>query len=857
MARGPSAHSTQSFVCYLLNMGKTKYGDCIVVECGGKKILIDAGHPGDDKDRDDRPSIPSQLEEIFGHEAPFHFDLLVVTHCHQDHIGCLPKLVAGNIVTCDRALVADESLGFGLEDGGEGDARVRRVGTRIRSLLAALSEEDHSNLRGDDLAEFLADAASLQDNYSQMLRTLDRNADLVRYRQGTASERAEVAGIVSAMGSTGMQLFGPTAEQLLECSKVIQSASGDGADFLGEMSDPAESLPQAYLRIMGSVAADSAPTFNRKIGWAKNCQSIVLAFGDAGERILLPGDMQFAQPGIPKIEASVRALRQDVGARGPYVFAKTPHHTSHNGLDEDLLAELGWPPLLGHSGGFNDPTHPDPDTLDLLKGLRRTHPFDYGRTDHNGRVTVEPKSKDISVEKQRLNDFTPNPGKDDLSQGEVVMTPLTPVQRAATATRNQFVDVVFVRIPYESGSVSVDGRVIRIDRPAGSPAVEPVKPPPGPPPAPPPGPEPKVVDRSGAGAGVLAAKRPLPPLVFVTDPEQLRQNIGEAADQALKIIRDSGQRLVTGPGATLAAATRQALLDGQAKGVVLVGGYDVVPSQRIDVLGPQLRSQIPADVIARDQDGFIVWSDDLYGDREPDGIPELPVSRMPDARLASFLLSMLTGGGPAQAGKFAVRNRERPFAGPIYALIPGAGVLQISDPQRADQQQRLLGSRQNVYFMLHGDYRDGTTFWGEDDNGVTTAVDVGSLPPAGIGVAFAGCCWGALTVSEPAFLAGNKTPTPRMPERSMALSVLKAGATAFVGCTGVHYSPGDAGGFYGGPLHEAFWKEIAGGCSPAQALFNARNTYVLGIPHGGRTALWDQAVERKLYKQFTCLGLGW
>jgi hypothetical protein len=135
------------------------------------------------------------------------------------------------------------------------------------------------------------------------------------------------------------------------------------------------------------------------------------------------------------------------------------------------------------------------------------------------------------------------------------------------------------------------------------------------------------------------------------------------------------------------------------------------------------------------------------------------------------------------------------------------------------------------------------------------AIDAKTLPGAGIGVAFAGCCWGALTVSEPAFL-GQATPTPRMLERSMALLVLKAGARAFVGATGVHYSPGEAGNFFGGPLHGAFWTEIVGGRAPAEALFNARNAYLRAIPHG-RTSLFDLAVERKIYKEFTCLGLGW
>jgi hypothetical protein len=179
----------------------------------------------------------------------------------------------------------------------------------------------------------------------------------------------------------------------------------------------------------------------------------------------------------------------------------------------------------------------------------------------------------------------------------------------------------------------------------------------------------------------------------------------------------------------------------------------------------------------------------------------------------------------------------------------------VSAPQGVAASQRDLAARRYVYLMLHGDYRDGTTYWGENDAGVTPAIDVTSLPQDGVGIVFAGCCWGALTVSEPAYISGPQ-PTPRMVERSIALSLLRAGANAFVGATGVHYSPGEGGGFFGGPLHAAFWDEIRRDRAPAEALFNARQTYVQEIPHG-RTSLWNLAVERKLYKQFTCLGLGW
>lgn len=288
---------------------------------------------------------------------------------------------------------------------------------------------------------------------------------------------------------------------------------------------------------------------------------------------------------------------------------------------------------------------------------------------------------------------------------------------------------------------------------------------------------------------------------------------------------------------------------------MLLGGYDVVPSQRVDVLDTDLRSKLSADLIARDPDSFVVWSDDVYGDTEPDGIPELPVSRVPDARFAPLFLSMLINPGSSGTGRFGLRNVARPFAKAVFKIIPGREELLESKPVSPALLTSSAIAKPSVYFMLHGDYRNSAAFWGEDENGTVVAIDANVLPKAGIGVAFAGCCWGALTVSEPAFL-GQAAPTPQMLERSMALLVLKAGASAFVGATGVHYSPGEAGGFFGGPLHSAFWTEIVAGRAPAEALFNARRAYLRGIPHG-RTSLFDLAVERKIYKEFTCLGLGW
>src|ERR1700674_5557620 len=96
---------------YLLDMGSKIYGDCILVVEGNRKILVDGAHPGDWRPSPGTPSIPQQLGKIIG-AKPFKIDLLVVTHCHSDHIGCLPKMVADGTVEFDWALVADETLDF-------------------------------------------------------------------------------------------------------------------------------------------------------------------------------------------------------------------------------------------------------------------------------------------------------------------------------------------------------------------------------------------------------------------------------------------------------------------------------------------------------------------------------------------------------------------------------------------------------------------------------------------------------------------------------------------------------------------------------------------------------------------------
>jgi hypothetical protein len=103
----------------------------------------------------------------------------------------------------------------------------------------------------------------------------------------------------------------------------------------------------------------------------------------------------------------------------------------------------------------------------------------------------------------------------------------------------------------------------------------------------------------------------------------------------------------------------------------------------------------------------------------------------------------------------------------------------------------------------------------------------------------------------------GRTIGQKSPDDSLALSFLMKGATAFVGCTGSHYSPLEPPfNFFGGPMHRAFWNHYAANTSPAKALFNAKLEYLRGMPHGQSSAN-SQAIEYKILRQYTCLGLGW
>lgn len=363
----------------------------------------------------------------------------------------------------------------------------------------------------------------------------------------------------------------------------------------------------------------------------------------------------------------------------------------------------------------------------------------------------------------------------------------------------------------------------------------------------------------------LADGRSIRRLMFVTSREGLAANIGErAASRALAMIHAAGHAVVSSvpagllhPDRALRAVLRAHEQHSDIYGVVLLGGYDVVPSQRLDCLPQRLRRAIPP---GQDPDDFIVWNDDAYGDPERRGVARLPVTRIPDGHSAAVVLGALTA--PAARTRTLVkrgmRNLRRPFADQVFRTLPGKHRLRRSSPTTAHALPHHALDGTHVYLVLHGLASDGRHFWGESRHGHPVAVNVRHAPRAGA-VVLSGCCWGALAAHQTARDDREGiAPTPRTVRSSVALAALRNGVRAFVGSTGVNYSPtARPFDYFAAPLHEAFWRGILIGLPPARALLEAKHAFALGMLHTGRRGSVEEAIEFKTLRQYTCLGLGW
>jgi len=855
----PAEDAPAKGIYHFLDVGAAKYGECTLVEFGSTRILIDGAHQQDFRGQQGYPSVPEQLRTIFGSEPPHDITVLIVTHCHADHIGCLPELVAKNIIRPKFALLTDPKLGFGRT--ADEDAALIDAADPANQLAAVLREEDASDLDDEELAAFIDTVANVEQRYARFIDDLrQRGVDITLYRG-----RPLKAALAAALAPAKVALLGPSKAQLLLCAEQISTTNQDARDFArSEAVDSRDAVVRAYRRF---VAAESDQDSGNSRGNGMNCQSITIALGPPSARVLLAGDMQFTEPGVEGAEDEVKELREAAIQEGPYKLFKTTHHTSHNGQDAAFLGELGHPPLMVHSGGLRDESHPFPR---LLKVLSQQQKLYFARTDRNGLITIKPDrapASAIDIDRGAINNFERNIVPD--LPGELTVSsrlepesgsPQVLIGQAGSSTRGA-PQIVIVNLPPGPANLSVAGvdiivresaqsepasrgsasRLTHAQRPQGGGASS---------------------EGPGESDVTVAPGRSVAKLLFLTDSAALSANVGHSeANAALAAIRAAGGTLIDAAGDRLAELAKRHLTNSPTTGgVVLIGGYDVVPSRRTDALDPQLRTKLGSHIFD-DHDEYFVWSDAIYGDVDGDAIAEFPVSRIPDARDPSLLFAALGAKALQPSERFGVRNVVRRFAGDVWQQVPGAGDLNVSEAFLSSDIDPDGLKAACHYFMLHGAEEDGTEFAGEYmAGGYPVAFDVGRVPQRFSGLVFTGCCWGALIVDGKA-LTARSVPAPRLPENSIALSYLRAGALAFIGCTGSHYSgpSTDPDVNYAARLHSAFWSGLPQArFAPALALHKAKGDFVRTIVRTGHgLEPVDTARRLKNFAQFTCLGLGW
>ena len=202
---------------------------------------------------------------------------------------------------------------------------------------------------------------------------------------------------------------------------------------------------------------------------------------------------------------------------------------------------------------------------------------------------------------------------------------------------------------------------------------------------------------------------------------------------------------------------------------------------------------------------------------------------------------------------------NRPFATPVFDdVVPGTGKVLSSSPASPATIGPGGVRGDLIYLMLHGLVLDGTRFRGEDVAGQLDAMNLGNVARDQAAVVFSGCCWGAMWRGS----TGDRCawrPARRATARASlsALEFLASGALAFVGCTGVHYP------------RRGSATTSAARCTRRSGDRTTRAILRRYRPAGGEGRVCPRdpacpgrqedavAIEMKILRQFTCLGLGW
>jgi hypothetical protein len=367
----------------------------------------------------------------------------------------------------------------------------------------------------------------------------------------------------------------------------------------------------------------------------------------------------------------------------------------------------------------------------------------------------------------------------------------------------------------------------------------------------------------------LAGRRQVPPLAFVITPEGIAQFATSAAELRSALAPHRLQVITTTDDAAAAAGALWAGMRGTGytpEGIVLLGGYDTLPPQIIRTFWDALAPSVSFD---DEDDNYLVWNDDHYGDRNRDGLPELPVSRIPaGVDLWRALRAAPADGADPRDQWRAFRIKVFSYAEAVYADLPDATaspMLNYSSTNHTAIKKRGL-TADRVFVATHAVYRDADAYKSSTGVPIVTTHDI---PDAADGaVVLAACCHSVMLIKERAIdvevgLAGM---TPIGTNESMAKTWVDKGAQAYIGFTGKLWTPTVAPYDYlAGKLTRLFWqKHLKHDMPPSKALFGAKAEFILNMPCAhplvkaeGLSEPTSIAQHLKDYWGATCIGLGW
>lgn len=405
MSDSLSSDLSSPFGVHLLDVGTKQYGDAVLCRFGDVSVLVDGAHRGNYQDDGTHPSLPRQLRYLLGQSGTTtEVDLVVCTHLHDDHIGCLPELVKFNKLSARFALVIDPKFRWGDDNA---DLTLNASPTSL-ALVEALSEEPRENIDQDVLNTLMADGETLYDRYTRMLTTLEqRGTTVIRY--GTDSVQPLQTYLQSK--SVEIQVLGPRESDLPICARYIREWQRNMLDRI-ESSLTSDSLATPLSIYQDNANQMMAADMARSSGSFINLESLVLVFRYRDKNFLLTGDMQMAdaETDDPDLREGRDVLLANIRDHAPYEFVKLAHHGSWNGFSEEVLSSLGETTLLGLCTGSESGHHPAPSVLELLKS--HTDDLTWVRTDRNGQVKMNfaGDEPEIDLSYGNLNDYRPPAG---------------------------------------------------------------------------------------------------------------------------------------------------------------------------------------------------------------------------------------------------------------------------------------------------------------------------------------------------------------------------------------------------------------------------------------------------------------